>query len=72
MADQLLPDRFKRRCPYRLFLRNVYIRRLYMLTVVPLWMVAIIPVAAVKGIADELKHGIADTIKAVQDSHSYD
>jgi hypothetical protein len=35
-------------------------------------MVAIIPVAAVKGIADELKHGIADTIKAVQDSHSYD
>jgi hypothetical protein len=72
MSDQLLSDRFKRRCPYRRFLRNVYIRRLYMLTVVPLWTVLIIPVAAAKGIADELKAGIANTIKAIQDPISYD
>jgi hypothetical protein len=65
-------DRFKRRCPYWRFLRNVYIRRLYMLTVVPLWIVLMIPVAAAKGIADELKAGIVDTIKAIQDSNSYD
>ena len=72
MADQLLPNRFKRRCPYRRFLRNVHIRRLYMLTVVPLWTVLIIPVAAAKGIADELNAGIADIIKAIQDPISYD
>ena len=72
MSDQLLPDRFKRRCPYWRFLRNARIRRIYMLTVVPLWIVLMIPVAAAKGIADELKAGIVDTIKAIQDPNSYD
>jgi len=66
------PTRFKRRCPYRRFLRNVHIRRLYMLTVVPVWIILIIPVAAAKGILDELKAGIVDTIKAIQDPNSYD
>jgi len=66
------PIRFKRRCPYRRFLRNVHIRRLYMLTVVPVWIILIIPVAAAKGIFDELKAGIVDTIKAIQDPNSYD
>jgi len=59
-------------CPYRRFLRNVHIRRLYMLTVVPVWIILIIPVAAAKGILDELKAGIVDTIKAIQDPNSYD
>jgi hypothetical protein len=67
-----MTDRFKRRCPYRHFLRNVHIRRLYMLTVAPLWIVLMIPVAAAKGIADELKAGIVDTIKSIQDPNSYD
>ena len=66
------PIRFKRRCPYLRFLRNVHIRRLYMLTVVPVWIILIIPVAAAKGIFDELEAGIVDTIKAIQDPNSYD
>jgi hypothetical protein len=72
MSDQLFPVRFKRRCPYWRFLRNVYIRRLYMLTVVPLWIVLMIPVAAAKGIVEEVQAGIASTIKAIQDPISYD
>lgn len=71
-TQTLMIDRFKRRCPYWRFLRNVYIRRLYMLTVLPLWIVLMIPVAAAKGIVEETQAGIASTIKAIQDPISYD
>ena len=61
-----------KRNPYTSYLRNVYVRRIFMLTAFPLWTLLIIPIVAIKSVWEELKEGIPNAIEAIKDGNSYD
>jgi hypothetical protein len=61
-----------KRNPYTPYLRNVYVRRIFMLTVFPLWIVLIIPIIAIKSVWEDLGKGISDAIETIKDGNSYD
>ena len=61
-----------RRNPYRPFLRNVHVRRIYMLTVLPVWIVLCLPLIASKPCMKTVKEIMAEVMFAIKDGNSYD
>ena len=61
-----------KRNPYTPYLRNVHVRRIFMLTAFPLWALLIIPIVAIKSVWEELGEGIPSAIEAIKDGNSYD
>jgi len=61
-----------KRNPYKPFLRNVHLRRIYTITIFLLWILFEIPIVAIKSVWEELKEGIPSMIKAIKDGNSYD
>ena len=62
----------RRRNPYRPFLRNVHVRRIYMLTVLPVWIVICLPLVALKPCMETVKEIISEVMLAIKDGNSYD
>lgn len=63
----------RRRNPYRHFLRNVHVRRIYMLTALPpVWLVLFIPLIASKDRVNTAKNVISEIMLAFKDGNSYD
>jgi len=60
------------RNPFRKYLRNVHVRRIFMITMMPLWILIIIPIVALKSVWEELENGIPSIISAIKDGNSYD
>jgi len=60
------------RNPFRKYLRNVHVRRIFMITMMPLWILVIIPIVALKAVWEELENGIPSIISAIKDGNSYD
>ena len=60
------------RNPFRKYLRNVHVRRIFMITMMPLWILIIIPMVALKAVWEELENGIPSIIRAIKDGNSYD
>ena len=60
------------RNPYRSYLGNVHVRRIFMITMMPLWILIIIPMVALKAVWEELENGIPSIISAIKDGNSYD
>ena len=60
------------RNPFRKYLRNVHVRRIFMITMMPLWILIIIPIVALKAVWEELENGIPSIISAIKDGNSYD
>ena len=61
-----------KRNPYKPFLRNVHVRRIYTITIFPLWILFEIPIVALKSIWKDLKVGMSGIIEAIKDGNSYD
>jgi hypothetical protein len=58
--------------PYRSFLRNSRVRRLYLITVIPPLALLSIPAFAVAGVWDGLKDTLLTAFKAFKDPINYD
>jgi hypothetical protein len=61
-----------KRNPYRPLLRNVHVRRIFIITVQLLWIIVFIPIVAFKSVCEELKNEVPDLIRAFKDGNSYD
>jgi hypothetical protein len=62
-----------KRNPYRPWLRNVYVRRIFGVTIAPLIIVFVaIPVISFKAVAEELPDLIKETLNAIKDGKTYD
>jgi hypothetical protein len=61
-----------RRNPYRHFLRDVHVRRIYMLTVLPVCIVLSFPLMALESCTETVKEIISIVIPAIKDGNSYD
>jgi hypothetical protein len=66
----------KMRNPYKPFLRNVWARRIYTLTICPIWFILVIPISALQGaiksVSEDGSFMIASLITAFRDGNSYD
>lgn len=60
------------RNPYRSYLGNVHVRRIYMIIALPLWIMLIIPMVALQATLKELENEIPSIISAIKDGNSYD
>ena len=58
--------------PYRSHLRNVHVRRIFMIIALPLWLLVIIPIVALTAALKELENEIPSIIRAIKDGNSYD
>ena len=61
-----------KRNPYRPLLRNVHVRRIFIITVQLLWIIVCIPIIAFKSVCEELKREVPSLIRAFMDGNSYD
>jgi hypothetical protein len=61
-----------KRNPYKPFLRNVHVRRIFIITVQPLWIMLFLPIVALKSAWEDLKNEVPDLIRAFKDGNSYD
>ena len=62
----------RRRNPYRPFLRNVHIRRIFILTFLPVWIVIYLPLVAIQACMETVKEIISGVMFAIKDGNSYD
>ena len=62
----------RRRNPYRHFLRNVHVRRAYMVFVVPLLIPFAILGLLVTSVVTALREALPEIINAIRDPESYD
>jgi hypothetical protein len=62
----------KRANPYRPWLRNVYVRRLFVVTIVPIILIFVaIPIIAFEAVARELPRIFKVNLNAIKDGNSY-
>ena len=72
MTDHPIASPQRQPCPYRRFLRNVHIRRAFVVFVIPITAPIVLIAAASLGIKENVSDVFDQAIKAFKDGNSYD